>query len=411
MAWEFRDVTQIEGGWRFRHSGNAGRFRTGFQRVALVAGVAAGAISLGGCGSKAPDAPVAGPAPAVVSVPVARQMDSTQEYTGQFAALDQVEVRAQVGGTLNRIAFRDGTTVRKGDLLFVIDPIPYEIKLAQAKAQLETAVARLQLANRDLTRADTLKKSGAGSGENLDQKTADLGAARAAVDAARATVRDARFDLDHTRIVAPFTGRIGSHQVSVGNLVSGSRGGTSPTTLLATLVSLAPIYVNFDMSEADYIALKKADGGGGRDRVTVRLSDDTAPPRTGVLDFVDNSLDRSSGTIHARATVANADLLATPGAFGRVQLSAGIAKSVLLVPDDAVLPDQADHVVMTVGADNAVTPKKVVIGQVVDGLRVVYSGLSAQDRVVIEGAALVQPGTKVAPKNGVIRSAHAQAAN
>jgi RND family efflux transporter MFP subunit len=377
-------------------------------------GVAVAALALTACGAKATNGGAGGPPPATVSRPLVQSVDTAEEYLGQFAAVDQVEIRSQVGGTLNRIAFRDGDVVKKGGLLFVIDPVPYEIKLAQAQAQLEAALARLDLANRDLARADTLKKAGAGSGENLDQRTADQRAASAAVDAARAQVRDARFDLDHTRVTAPFTGRIGSHQVSVGNLVSGNRGGASPTTLLTTLVSLNPIYLSFDMSESDFLAFKRTRGGNsGRpaDKVTVRLSDESAPVRDGMLDFVDNSLDRSSGTIHARATVSNPDLLATPGGFGRVRVSAGIAKPTLFVPDAAVLPDQANHVVMTVAGDGTVTPKTVQLGEVRGGLRAIRSGLMATDRVVIEGAAFAAPGSKVTPRQGTIRFAPGQAQN
>src|SRR5262249_36926584 len=202
--------------------------------------------------------------------------------------------------------------VRKGDLLFTIDPVPYEIKLAQATARLESAVARLELANRELERAQTLKRTDAGTMQNVEQRTADQRAAQAAVDEAKAQIRDARFDLDHCRITAPFTGRIGTHLVSVGNLIAGSRAATSPTTLLATLVSLDPIYLNFDMSEADYLAFARErvnQKGPLADKIEISLSDEAAFARQGTLDFVDNALNRSSGTIGARATVPNPDLL------------------------------------------------------------------------------------------------------
>src|SRR5262249_29873101 len=165
--------------------------------------------------------------------------------------------RAQVGGTLTEIHFKDGDLVQKGNLLFTIDPRPYDIRLAQAKAQLETAEARLALADRELTRAQTLARTLAGTAQNVDQRTAEQRAAQAAVDDANAKIRDAQFDVEHCRIVAPFTGRIGTHLVSVGNLVAGSRAATSPTTLLATLVSLDPIYLDFDMSESDFLTYSR----------------------------------------------------------------------------------------------------------------------------------------------------------
>jgi RND family efflux transporter MFP subunit len=221
-----------------------------------------------------------------------------------------VELRAQVGGTLTQIHFKDGDIVHKGDLLFVIDPVPYEIKLAQANAQVESAKARIDLANHELTRAQTLKRTDAGTTENVEQRAADQLAAQATLDAANAAVRDAQFDLDHCRIMAPFTGRIGTHLVSVGNLTAGSRAASSPTTLLATIVSLDPIYLNFDMSEADYLAFardRQTRKGPLADKIEAQLSDEHTYGHPGTLDFVDNALDRSSGTIHARATVTNPD--------------------------------------------------------------------------------------------------------
>src|SRR3569623_1640944 len=198
------------------------------------------------------------PAPTVyVSAPVSRDVEKRLQFLGQFSAVQQVELRPQVGGTLTEISFKDGDIVQKGDVLFEIDPTPYDIKLRQATAQLETANARLELAVRQSDRANSLKQSGYGTIENADQRTSDRQAAKAAVDNAEAAVRDAQFDLDHTRVKAPFTGRIGTHLVSVGNLVAGSRAAISPTTLLATLVSIASVYLNFDMSEADYASFQK----------------------------------------------------------------------------------------------------------------------------------------------------------
>ena len=213
----------------------------------------------------------------VVSAPLRRDVDTRLQFLGQFSAVDRVELRAQVGGTLTQIGFKDGDIVHKGDLLFMIDPTPYEIKLNEATAQLEGARARLDLANRESMRASTLARTGFGSVETADQRLADQRAAQAAVDEAEALVRDARFDLDHCRITAPFTGRIGTHLVSVGNLIAGSRAATSPTTLLATLVSIDPIYLNFDMSEADYMTFlreRQSQKGPLADKVEVSLSDE-----------------------------------------------------------------------------------------------------------------------------------------
>ena len=343
---------------------------------------------------------VAAPPNVGVSVPIQREVDGRLEFLGQFSAVQQVDLRAQVGGTLTQIGFTDGDIVHKGDLLFLIEPTPYQIKFSEATAQLESTRARLGLANRELTRAESLKKTGAGTVENADQKVAENRAAQAAVDDALAAVRDARFDLDHTRIVAPFTGRIGTHEVSVGNLISGSRAGTSPTTLLATLVSTGSVYLNFDMSESDYMTFlrdRQEQGGPLAEKVLIALVDESHFTHAGTLDFIDNRLDRSSGTIHARATVPDADGLLTPGGFARVRLEVAPPALTLLVPDASVLPEQSDHIVLTVASNNVVTPKLVQIGDLRDGLRVIRSGLTTSDRVIVRGIPTARSGAAVSP--------------
>jgi multidrug efflux system membrane fusion protein len=343
-----------------------------------------------------------------VSEPVQQAVSTRLQFLGQFSAVDRVELRAQVGGILTEIGFKDGGIVHKGDLLFVIDPTPYQIKLDEARAQLGSARARLDLANREAFRADTMKQTGYGSVETADQRAADQHAAQAAVDNAEALVRDAQFDLDHTRITAPLTGRIGTHLVSVGNLIAGSRGAASPTTLLATLVSTDTIYLNFDMSEADYMTLlrdRQKQDGPLADKVRIALADETQFTRTGTLDFVDNTLDRPSGTIHARATIPDTDGLLTPGGFARVRVNVAPPTPALLVPDASVLPDQSDHIVLTVGPNNVVTPKQVQIGDLRDGLRVIRFGLTPTDRVIVDGIPLARAGATVAPQEQPIKTA------
>jgi RND family efflux transporter MFP subunit len=311
--------------------------------------------------------------------------------------VEHVELRAQVGGILTQIGFKDGDIVRKGALLFAIDPTPYQIKVSQAGAQLESAHARLDLATRELARAEMLKRTDAGTTENVDQRAAEKQAAQAAVDDAEALGRDAQFDLDRCRITAPFTGRIGSHLVSVGNLVAGSRAGGSATTLLATLVSIDPIYLNFDMSEADYLTFlreRRKQKSALADRVDASLSDESSFGHQGTLNFIDNVLDRSSGTIHARATLQNHDL---------VRLALSTPARALLVPDGAVLTDQSDHIVLTIGPNNVVTPKQVQVGDLRYGLRVIRSGLSPSDRVVIDGIPTTVPGSAVSPHDESIQ--------
>ena len=347
----------------------------------------------------------------VVSRPLVENLDTRLSFLGQFSAVSQVEVRAQVGGTLTGIFFQDGDIVHKGDLLFTIDPQPYEIALAQATAQLGVATAHLELAERQLARAKDLQGSDAGTIENVDQRTGDERAALASVEEAKARIRDARFDLDHCRIYAPFTGRIGKHLVSVGNLIGGSRTANGPTTLLATLVSIDPIYFDFDMSESDFLLYSKYRErmkGSHIQHVALEVGDDKGYTQKGIFDFLDNVLDRSSGTIHARATVANPRFALVPGEFARVQLVVAAPSPTLLVPDAIVQPDQSQHAVLTVAPDGSVVSKQVEIGGLQGGLRVIRSGLTANDRVIIDGLLYAGRGAKVKTQDGAITPAGVQ---
>lgn len=340
----------------------------------------------------------------VVSRPLIQNLDTRLSFLGQFSPVSEVEIRGQVGGTLTGIFFQDGGIVHKGDLLFTIDPQPYEIALAQATAQLGVATAHLELAAEQLARAKNLQKGDAGTVENVDERTGDHSAALATVEEAKARIRDARFDLDHCRIYAPFTGRIGTHLVSMGNLISGSRTANSPTTLLATLVSIDPIYFNFDMSESDFLLYSKYERlkGSHIQHVSLAVGDDKDYTQKGAFDFLDNVLDRSSGTIHARATVPNPGFALVPGEFARVQLEVAPPSPTLLVPDAVVQPDQSEHDVLTVAADNSVVPKQVEVGGIQGGLRVIRSGLTSNDRVIIGGLLYARRGAKVATEDGVI---------
>ncbi len=350
--------------------------------------------------------PPAPPPPQVtVSRPVEETVAATTGFLGQFSAVDSLELRAQVGGTLTAIAFQDGQTVHAGDLLFTIDRRPYEIKLDEAVAQFQTAEAKETLAEAELWRAKQLKQTNFGTAETVDSRAADQRAAQASIQTARAAILDARLDLEYARVTAPFAGRIGAHLVSVGSLVSGSRGGTGPTTLLATIVSLDPIHLDFDMSEADYRAYRSVHpaGAGQPDGdVAISLDDDGHFGRHGKLDFIDNAVNRGSGTIHARATVANPDLSITPGEFARLRLVTGKAAPALLVPAAAIVPDQSQEAVMTVAADGTVVPKPVQTGELHQGLRVVRSGLKPTDRVIVDGLMRARPGAKVTPVAGAV---------
>lgn len=386
------------------------RPRRRFWRTAGIGAVAVVGISaayLGLAPHKANQAAaLAVAAPLVtVSQPLQREVDSRAGFLGQFSAIDRVELRAQVGGTLTEIHFKDGQIVHKGDLLFVIDPRPYEIRLEQAKAALQTANARVELANTQLTRAQSLRRNEFATQETVDQRTSDQDSSQAAVEDAKARIRDAELDLEYCQVRAPFTGRIGARLVSIGSLVAGSRAATSPTTLLTTLVSLDPLYLDFDMSESDFLTFSRERariGGPLANKVVIGLSDENSFSREGTLDFIDNALDRSSGTIHARATVPNPDLFLAPGQFARLRVAIAPPTSVFLLPDAAVVLDQSQRLVMTVGPNATVKPKIVTTGDLRGGLRVIQSGLQPDDRVIIDGLVRAIPGTKVAPQDGAI---------
>ncbi len=376
-------------------------------RGAALVGVLAALAAVGGEQAwRAGEHPLPPPPPppqVTVSLPLQQTVQATGRFLGQFSAVDSVELRAQVGGTLTAIDFQDGQIVHKGDPLFVIDPRPFQIKLDQAVAQFQTAQAKETLSDAELWRAQQLKRTDFGTAETVDERAADKRSAEAAIDAAKAAIMDAQLDLEFSRVTAPFTGKMGAHLVSVGGLVSGSRGGTTPTTLLATIVSLDPIHLDFDMSESDYIAYQQASHGAAPHAdVAISLDGDGHFDRHGTLDFIDNVVNRSSGTIHARATVANPDLSLTPGQFARLRVALGHPAPVLLVPAAAVVPDQSRQIVMTVAADGTVVPKVVETGDLYHGLRVIRSGLAATDRVVIDGLVRTRPGIKVTPVNGTI---------
>ncbi len=344
------------------------------------------------------------PLPVTVSAPLVRTMSNWTSFTGQFSAVEYVEMRAQVSGYLTQIHFTDGQIVHKGDLLFVIDPRPYEIALQQAQAQLLTASAGLDLANRQIARTARLQHDAFASTELLDQRVQQQRGAQATLEQAEAAMRSAQLNLEFTRITAPVSGRISMHRASTGNLIAAS------STLLTTIVSLDPVHLDFDMSENDYLAyqrfLRSQHVGTGRpvDRtVEASLSDEPGWPRRGTLDFIDNQMDRGSGTIHARATLPNPDLFIAAGQFARLRLPTSMPAPTLLVPDEAVSTDQSRKLVMTVGPDGTVVPKLVELGPLSsDGLRVIRSGIVPSDRVIINGLMRARPGSKVASQPGHI---------
>jgi RND family efflux transporter MFP subunit len=337
------------------------------------------------------------PTSVVVAAPVQANVANRTDLTGQFSAVNQVVLLAQVSGYLTEIHFKDGQIVHKGDLLFEIDPRPYEIQLEQANAQFQTASATLALASKQIDRSARLNRAGFETDERLDERTQSLRTAAAAVNAAEAAIHAGQLNLEFTRIVAPFSGRISRRHVSIGSLVTGGPGAPSATEL-TTIVSLDPIYLDFDMSEADYAAYQRSAAArpAGANAVQVSLDGERPWSRTGDLDFLDNEIDRRSGTLHARATLANPDLAIAPGAFARVRVPLSAAVPQLLVPDAAVGADQSSKLVMVVQDDGVVMPKPVETGGLEDhAMRVITHGLLPTDRVVVQGLMRVRPGLKV----------------
>jgi RND family efflux transporter MFP subunit len=352
-----------------------------------------------------------GPPPPQVTVghPLAKIVPRWDEYTGRFEALQQVEVRPRVSGAVDSIHFTDGQIVKAGDLLFVIDPRPYQIAVDSAKADVAKARAQVALAVNDVTRAQQLDNRAITS-RDVDQRQANLDVAKAQQLSAEAALRNAELNLEWTQVRAPIPGRVSDHKVDIGNLVQG--GQTGATTLLTTIVTLDPIHFVFDASEADYIRYARLSSAGERkssrdvkNPVMVRLADesDWSKSHPGVMDFVDNQLNSRAGIIRGRAVLENKDLFLLPGTFGRLRVFGGNINA-LLVPDDTIVSDQANKIVFTVGPDNKVVPKTVTLGAIYQGLRVVLAGLSASDRVIVAGVAnpFVRPGAVVDPKDGAI---------
>jgi RND family efflux transporter MFP subunit len=358
------------------------------------------AAALAGCGDRKPAQQAGGP-PVTVANPTARRVTEWDDYTGRFQATEYVELRARVNGYLDSIHFTDGQIVKKGDLLFVIDPRPYQATADSAAAALTQAQARLDLANREQVRAAALAKSQNGSVEALDKAVQEQRAAGGAVEAAQAELRRAQLDLEFTHITSPVTGRISRHLVSVGNLVSG---GEANSTLLTTVVSLDPIYFYFDADQNAYLKYARLDQTGQRrssrdapNPVRLALNDEKEFPHQGHMDFVDNQIDFGTGTIRGRAIFDNPDLIFTPGMFARVQLIGAPEHEALLLPDDAIGTDQARRFVYVVGDGNVATSREVQLGPIIDGLRVVRSGVSATDRVIVNGLQRVRVGQPVTP--------------
>jgi RND family efflux transporter MFP subunit len=364
---------------------------------------------LSGCDDKPAASTNPPPLPSVtVSKPIQKSITEWDEYTGRFEALKTVGVRARVSGFIDSIHFKDGQIVKEGDLLFVIDQRPYKLAVDQAKSDLERARAKLEIATADVERATPLISHQTLTAREFDTRRSTQRDAAGGVGAAEAALKQAELNLEWSEVRAPIAGRISDRRVDAGNLITG---GQSGATLLTVIVSLDPIHFIFDGSESDFLHYLRLAAAGGRrssrdvqNPVAVRLADETDFKHTGRMDFVDNVINPKTGTIRGRAIFDNKDGLLTPGFFGRLRLYGGETQA-FLIPDSAILSDQASKIVFTVAEDGTVGIKKVELGPIVDGLRVVRSGLAPKDRIVIEGLARARPGQKVKAEDGTIKAA------
>jgi RND family efflux transporter MFP subunit len=376
-------------------------------KMSVLALAVISAFALAGCGDPKPQQKQGGaPPPALpvkVAQPLVKKIIEWDEFTGRFEPSSMVEVRARVSGYLDSRNFKDGQLVEKGQLLFVIDPRPYEAAADRAKAELARANTRQDLTASDLARAEKLLAARAISQEEYDSRRQARREADAQVTSAKAALRTSELDLEFTQIKSPVRGRISDRRVDLGNLVSG---GSPQSTMLTTIMAVDPVYLSFDVSEADflrYTRLRNQNGQSGAPRseplpVYAKLADEKEWTRRGRIDFIDNQLDSRSGTIRLRAVFDNPDGLLTPGVFARLRVPGSAEHDAILVPDEAIASDQARKIVMAVAEDGTVTPKPVTLGPIVEGLRVIRTGIGPQDRIVIDGIQRARPGGKVAPQ-------------
>ena len=359
------------------------------------------ALIVAGCGEQKQAA--APPPPAVtVAQPVKRTVFDYDEYVGRFVAVNSVEIRARVSGYLDKVHFTDGQMVKQGDLLFTIDKRPFENALAQARANLTLAESNLTFTEADFQRAQQLVKDKTIAEQAFDQRSQAFRNAQASVTANQAQVKQAELDLQFTELRAPVDGRIGDRRVSIGNLVAGGTGGNS-ASLLATIVSLDPIRFEFTFDEASFLRYERASKSNQEmadgTKIALKLIDENDYEHEGRMDFIDNVIDRATGTIRGRGVFQNSKGLFTPGMFARVRVPGSPPYDALLVPDAAVGTEQTRKFVFVVGADNKVAQKYVTLGQATkDNLRVIKSGIGPDDRIIVNGLMRARAGIVVTPK-------------
>ncbi len=364
---------------------------------ALQAIVVALPLALAAC-SKPPEAhphQPPGPPPVSVAPALEKQIVETDEFPGRIEAIDQVEVRARITGYILSVHFKSGAEVKKGDLLFLIDPRPFEAAVAQAQASLVNTRAQLDLARTVLARNEALLAERATSKREYDEAAAAVRSLDAQLRANQAVLDTARLNLSYTRVTAPVSGRVGKAEITPGNLVQGE---VPNSPLLTTVVSTNPIYASFEVDEGAFLKYIGKSRGGALP-VEVGLSDEAGFPHEGKLEFVDNRVDPQSGTVRMRAVLDNKSGRFTPGLFARVRLgNAAQPRTTVLVADRAIGTDQSKRFVLVVNVDNKAEYREVKIGRMIDGLRVIESGLKPGEVIVVNGLQRVRPGVPVTPE-------------
>lgn len=376
-----------------------GRILSGFSAASLIA------LMVAACSPEVATPPAT---PTVsASTPMVKEVTGLDTYTGRLEAVDIVEIRPRVNGYVERVVFRDGDYVRKGDLLFVIDPRPYEATAKQAEGQLAQAQAQLVLADKELDRAKSLITTQAIAPTVLDQRQQNYLGAQASVAIATAALARANLDLEFTKVRAPIAGHISRKLVSEGNLVAG---GDTNATLLTTIVSLEMIDAYFDIDEKSFLRYGRTAKDGNESaafqsggEVAIALPGDKSPSFTGKLNFAENRLDTSTGTLRLRARIPNPDRVLKPGQFVRVSLTAEPAHQAVLVPASAVASDSSRQVIYVVGQDDRVTARPVELGRIFGKMREITRGVEASDRVVVSGIQRVQAGAKVTVRMEAIK--------
>lgn len=345
--------------------------------------------------------PQVGPVSVTAAKPMARRLTDWDEFTGRLTARDKVEIRARVSGYLTKISFKEGTEVKEGDLLFTIDPRPYEAIVQRAEAVLAQVKTNAELANIEAKNATKLRQGQVISAEEAERRLKSAAGEQSAVRAAEAMVSAAKLDLEFTQIRAPISGRISDARVTEGNLVTG---GTEDATLLTTIVALDPIYCDIEVDERSALKYREMHKSGERESALfvkipaeMALVNQEGWPHRGEIDFVDNEINPTTGTIHARAVFPNKDRLMSPGFFARVRIPGSGEYDGLLIRDAAVGDDQGSSYVWVLDAEDKAVYRPVTLGPLLDGLRVVRSGLSTDDRVIILGLMGVRSGSVTKP--------------